>query len=171
MLQERISDIPAMSREELNLLVFIDSLNDNSLKNKLVDMKYSDKHSNLDDIISSVQFYEANNIIASNDLQGNNKSPETGRSRKRKRSVREDRPTLSPSKPRDKEKRDLNKLDRENEQYNKPDNINKQSNVNTYPPQGKSQLFPGIKSKASDDKDKYLPPNTAKAVNSWISFF
>ena len=105
MLKGKISDIPAMTTEKSNVLLFINILQVNILKNKTVTMKYSDEHSNLGDIISSVQYFEANNITASNDLQGNNKIPEIGRSRKRKRFVREDRPTHSPSKPREKVKR------------------------------------------------------------------
>ena len=96
-----------MSREELNMLVFINSLKDISLKNKLVDMKYTNTQSNLNDIISLVQYYEANNIIATNDSQCINRSP--GRSRKRERYPREGKPTLSPNKPKDKEKSYVNK--------------------------------------------------------------
>ena len=110
MLQGRISDIPAMSTEEFNVLLFINTLQDNILKNKMVTMKYSDKYIDLDDISSSVQVYEANNIISTINSQGKDQNSETGRSRKRKRLIRESRSTLSPSKPRDKETGDVNKV-------------------------------------------------------------
>ena len=131
-----------------------------SLKDKLLDLKYSDSQSNFNVIITIVHNHEASNIIHSHGSQGTDKG--SSRSRKRERYPREGKPTSSPSKPRDKEE---SHSIREDDKYNKPDDKDTQLSVITYPPQAKTQQ-PEIEINNSNNKKKYIPPNNAKAVNN-----
>ena len=66
-IQGKISNVSELSVEDLNTILFIKSLTDINLKDKLLDLKYSDPHSSFYDISAIVQNHESINIIHSHE--------------------------------------------------------------------------------------------------------